>query len=116
MPDFSSAIQEYVRVVSSDAVTYPTGGSWLSALCIYNGVTQPVGGSWLIAWCNYLGITEPLDGAWVIALANYHGISYPDGGTWWMALALNASPPGVPFEWDLNTNQWQLEGRTWSLT
>ncbi len=114
--DYSNAIHQYVHNQSGGAVTYPNGGTWLSAYCLYLGITEPTGGSWLIALCNNFGITEPLNGSWVIALANYYNITSPAPyGTWWMALA-NASGAPTPFVWNLNTNNWEVESRTWSLT
>lgn len=116
MADFSNAIQEYVRVQSGGAVTYPTGGTWLSAYCLHLGVTTPVGGSWLIALCNHFGITAPLNGSWVIALANYYGITSPSPyGTWWMALA-HAAVPAIGCQWGSATATFGQDTRVWSST
>lgn len=112
--DMTSAIQEYVEVQSSGAVTEPTGGSWIAAYCLYLGVTSPSNGSWLQALCESRGITAPSNGSWVEALAESYGITTPVNNSWWMALADIGG--GVSFQWDLNSNQWQTETRTWSLT
>lgn len=109
-----NAVQQYVQNQTSGAVTDPVNNSWICAYCLYLGVTEPVNESWLQALCEYFGITQPLNGSWVIALANHYGITYPNGGTWWIALALAAVAPVVPMQWDLNTNLWEAETRTWN--
>lgn len=112
---YAVAQQEYVRRASFDAVTYPTGGSWLSAYAIYLGATE-ANGTWVQTICNLLGVTEPLNGSWVQALANYYGItSYEPYGNWWLALAEHTFIPPVGFDWDTNTNFWEVEARTWDL-
>ena len=40
--DINNAIQDYVQCVTNNNVTEPTGGTWLSALCIYYNITEPV--------------------------------------------------------------------------
>jgi len=113
---YAVAQQEYVRKASNDAVTYPTGGSWLGAYAIYLGATEP-NGTWVQTICNQLGVTEPLNGSWVQALANYYGITSADEyGNWWTALAEHTFTPIVGFNWETDTNFWEAETRTWSLT
>jgi hypothetical protein len=113
------AIRDYVQCITNNAVTYPNGGSWMSALCLHYSITEPVNGSWVQAYCNYLGITTPVNASWTIALANYYSIAQPVNGSWWYAIAddaCNGGGPGVPFVWNTNTNNWEAEIRTWSLT
>ena len=114
--NMTSAVQEYVYVQSSGAVTEPTGGSWIAAYCLYLGVTSPSNGSWLQALCEYRSITSPSNGSWVQALAESYGITTPINDSWWMALADIGGAPVVPFIWSTNTNNWEAETRTWSLT
>ena len=113
-PDITNVIQQYVYNQTSGAVTEPVNGSWIQAYCEYLGITEPVNASWLQALCGYFGITEPLYGSWVIALANHYGITAPENGTWWWALADAGGAPVVPMQWDLNTNLWEAETRTWN--
>ena len=112
--------QEYVQCASGGNVTAPVNGNWLQAYCEYLGITEPVNLSWLVALCNHFGITAPLYGSWTIALANYYGITSPAGyGTWWNAIqdtVCGGGPPPQTFVWNTNTNNWEAETRTWSLT
>jgi len=117
--DINNAIQDYVQCITSNAVTAPTGGTWLSALCLYYNITAPVNGSWIQAYCLHLGITATVNGSWTIALANYYNITQPKNGTWWYAIAddaCNGAPPVGSFIWNLNSKLWEAETRTWSLT
>ena len=116
--DIQLATRDYAQCLSGGAITEPTGGTWVSAAAIYLGATEPVNGSWIAALCNQLGITQPLYGSYVIALANYYGLAQPLNGSWWFAIAddMCNGAPVVPFQWDLNTNNWEAEARTWSLT
>lgn len=117
--DINNVIKDYVQCVTNNAVTLPNGGTWISALCIYYNITEPVNGSWMVAYCNSIGITTPINGSWTIALANSLGITQAKNGTWWYAIAdeaCNGAPPVVPFIWNLNTNNWEAETRTFSLT
>jgi len=110
----TDAVQQYVENQTGGAVTAPVNGSWIAAYCLYLGITAPVNSSWLQALCNHFGITSPLYNSWTIALANYYGITTPyPYGTWWMALADVGGAPVVPFQWDLNTNNWEAETRSW---
>jgi len=110
-----SVQQTYVFNQSNGAVTESVNGNWLQAYCEFLGVTEPVNSSWLQALCIHFGITEPLYASWTIALANYYGITSPQNGSWWYALS-QASVPSAPFIWNENTELWEAEARTWSLT
>ena len=113
--NMTSAVQEYVYVQSSGAVTEPTGGSWIAAYCLYLGVTTPSNGSWLQALCEYRGITSPSNGSWVQALAESYGITLPLNGSWWMALADGAAP-ALGCEWGQATATFGQDTRLWSAT
>jgi len=110
-----SVQQTYVFNQTNGAVTETVNGNWLQAYCEFLGITQPVNNSWLQALCNHFGITEPLYASWTIALANYYGITQPQNGSWWYALS-QAPIPSSSFIWDENTELWEAEARTWSLT
>ena len=117
--DINNVIKDYVTCVTNNGVTLPNGGTWISALCIYYNITEPVNGSWIQAYCNYLGITATVNGSWTIALANSMAIKQPKNGSWWYAIAdeaCNGIPPAPPFIWNQNTNNWEAETRTFSLT
>ena len=114
--DIKSVTKDYVECASGGAVTTPTNGSWISAYALYLGATTIVNGSWLQTLCAQLSITTPVNGSWVIALAAHYGITEPKNGTWWYAIADHACNGGVPFVWNTNTNNWEAETRTWSLT
>lgn len=103
--------QQYAENQSGGAITEPTGGSWVSAYCLYLGITEP-NGTWIQSLCEHFGITEPLYGSWTIALANYYGFTEPVNGTWWGALAI-ATSPATDLIWDQTTTQWQLESTDW---
>ena len=109
-----NAVQQYVENQTSGAVTEPVNGSWLAAYALYLGITEPSNESWLQAICEYEGVTTPTYGSWLIALANHYGITTPyPYGSWWIALANYSPSPVVPMVWNLNTNLWNLETRTY---
>lgn len=117
--DILSVTKDYVECASGGAVTAPNNGSWISAYAIHLGATTIVNGSWLQTLCVQLGVTAPINSSWVIALANHYGLTQPVNGSWWYAIAdqaCNGTPPQVPFVWNTNTNNWEAETRTWSLT
>ena len=116
--DILSVTKDYVSCASNGAVTTPFNGSWISAYAIHLGATTIVNGSWLQTLCVQLGVTAPVNNSWVIALAQYYGITQPVNGSWWYAIADEAcnGTPQVPFVWNTNTNNWEAETRTWSLT
>ena len=99
--------QQYAENQSFGAITEPTGGSWVSAYCLYLGITEPVNGTWIQALCEHFGITQPLYGSWVIALANYYGFTEPVNGTWWGALAIAGTPgPPTSLIWETEATLW----------
>ena len=104
--------QQYVENQTNGAVTFPNGGSWVSAYCLHLGITEP-NGTWIQSLCEHFGITQPLYGSWTIALAFYYGFTEPVNGTWWGALAI-ATAPVTDLIWDQTTTQWQLEGSDWA--
>ena len=114
--DITNSIRKYAECLSNGAITEPTGGSWISAIAIYQGSTEPLNASWLQRVCDNLGITSPVNGSWTIALANYYGVTQPLNGTWWNAIqdAACSAPPVVPFIWDEDTNNWEAEARVWN--
>ena len=116
--DINNVIKDYVQCVTNNAVTFPTGGSWISALCNYYGITEPVNGSWLVAYCNYLGINAPVYGSYTIALAAYYNISAPVNASWWYAIADEVCNgiPAVPCIWGSNSNEYGVETRQWGST
>ena len=112
--DITNSIRLYAECLSNNAITEPTGGSWISAIAIYQGSTEPLNGSWLQRVCDNLGITAPVNGSWTIALANYYGISAPVNGTWWFAIQDDVCN-GIPTDLIWNTVQalWNLEQGLW---
>ena len=105
--------QQFAENQSNGAVTEPTGGSWVAALCLHLGVTEPSNGTWIQALCEHYGITQPLYGSWVIALANHFGFTEPINGTWWGALATAGAPTPTLIcnttatNWEAEATQWQ---------
>ena len=69
--DITNSIRLYAECISGGAITEPTGGSWISAIAIWQGSTEPLNASWLQRHCNNLGITQPVNGSWLIALSLY---------------------------------------------
>lgn len=116
--DITNSIRKYVECATSGAVTEPTGGSWISALAIWQGSTTPLNGSWLQRVCDNYGITQPVDGSWLIALANYYQRFSPANGSWSYAVQLGceAGPPApVDLIWDQVDTEWQLEEAAWAI-
>ena len=115
--DITNSIRKYVECATSGTVTEPTGGSWISALAIYQGSTTPLNASWLQRVCDNFGITQPVDGSWLIALANYYGQFTPVNGSWSYAVQVGceAGPPApVDLIWNNVSTQWQLEETVWA--
>ena len=116
--DITNSMRKYVECASSGAITEPTGGSWISALAIYQGSTEPLNASWLQRVCDNFGITQPVDGSWLIALANHYGRFAPVNGSWSYAIQVGceAGPPGpiVP-KWNTTTSEWQDEEMAWGI-
>lgn len=44
--DITNTIRKYAECISGGAITEPTGGSWISAICIWQGSTEPLNASW----------------------------------------------------------------------
>tara|TARA_R110001606_G_scaffold28325_1_gene89879 strand:- start:3176 stop:4120 length:945 start_codon:yes stop_codon:yes gene_type:complete len=92
--DITNSIRLYAECISGGAITEPTGGSWISAIAIWQGSTEPLNASWLQRHCDNLGITEPVNGSWLIALSYYYNELEPINGTWANAILVgcNAGP------------------------
>ena len=116
--DISNNIRKYAECISSGAITEPTGGSWISAIAIFQGSTEPLNASWLQRVCDNLGITEPVNGSWLIALSFYYERFTPTNGSWSYSIQLGceAGPP-APTEliWDQTTSEWQDEEAAWAI-
>ena len=112
--DITNTYRLYAECVSGGAVTEPTGGSWISALCIWQGSTEPLNASWLQRHCDNLGITEPLNSSWLIALANYYGETTPINGTWANAILVGCGAVPTDLIWNLTTTEWQDETTNWA--
>ena len=116
--DITNTIRKYVECASSGAITEPTGGSWISALAIWQGSTEPLHGSWLIRVCDNFGITQPEDGSWLIALSFYYERFTPTNGSWSYSIQLGceAGPPAPSILiWDQTTSEWQDEEAAWAI-
>ena len=114
--DITNTWRLYAECISSGAITEPTGGSWISAICIYEGSTEPLNASWLQRHCDNLGIAGPLHGSWLIALADHYGETEPINGTWAYAILVGcgAIPPPTDLIWDLTITEWQDETTDWA--
>jgi len=119
--DITNSMRKYVECASSGAITEPTGGSWISALAIYQGSTEPLNASWLQRVCDNFGITQPVDGSYLIALANYYDRFAPVNGSWSYAIQVGCEdgggtpPPPTDLVWDLTTSEWQSEETAWNV-
>ena len=113
--DITTATRLYVQCASNNAITEPTGGTWMSAYALYLGATEPVNNSWLQTVCIQLGITQPVHGSWIIALANHYNIQAPVNGTWMNAIQDEVCN-GIPsvLIWNLVTTLWNLETTEWA--
>ncbi len=45
--DITNTIRLYAECISGGAITEPTGGSWMSAICIWQGTPTPLNSSYL---------------------------------------------------------------------
>ena len=111
--DITNTYRLYAECVSGGAITEPTGGSWISAICIWQGSTEPLNASWLQRHCDNLGITAPLNSSWLIALANYYGETAPINGTWANAILVGCGAVPTDLIWNLTTTEWQDETTQW---
>ena len=112
--DITNTIRLYAECISGGAITEPTGGTWMSAICIWQGSTEPLNVSWLQRHCDNLGITQPLNGSWLIALANYYGETQPINGTWANAILVGCGAVPTDLIWNLTTTEWQSETAEWA--
>lgn len=111
--DITNSIRLYAECISGGAITEPTGGSWISAIAIYEGSTEPLNGSWLQRHCDNLGITQPVEGSWLIALSYYYNEFLPINGTWANAILIGCGAVPTDLIWNLTTTEWQLETSDW---
>lgn len=112
--NITNTIRLYAECISSGAITEPTGGTWMSAICIYEGTNTPLNGSWLQRHCDNLGIVVPANGSFLQALANYYNEFEPINGTWANAVLVgcNAAPVG-DLVWNTTFTEWQDEIQVW---
>ncbi len=112
--DITNSIRLYAECISGGAITEPTGGSWISAIAIWQGSTEPLNASWLQRHCNNLGITQPVNGSWLIALSFYYNEFEPINGTWANAILIGCGAVPTDLIWNLTTTEWQLETSDWA--
>ena len=112
--DITNTWRLYAECISAGAITEPTGGSWISAICIYEGSTEPLNASWLQRHCDNLGITVPIYGSWLIALADYYGETEPINGTWANAILVGCGSGPAALIWNTTITEWQLETTLWN--
>lgn len=112
--DITNSIRLYAECISGGAITEPTGGSWISAIAIWQGSTEPLNASWLQRHCDNLGITEPVNGSWLIALSYYYNEFLPINGTWANAILVGCGAVPTDLIWNLTTTEWQLETSDWA--
>ena len=116
--DITNSMRKYVECASAGAITEPTGGSWISALALWQGSTEPLNASWLQRVCDNFGITQPVDGSWLIALSFYYERFAPVNGSWSYAIQVGCEagpPPPTDLIWDLTTSEWQAEETAWNV-
>lgn len=111
--DITNTIRLYAECISGGAITEPTGGSWMSAICIWQGTPTPLNSSYLQRHCDNLGITAPVDGSFIIALANHYNETQPINGTWANAVLVGCGAVPSELIWNLDTTEWQDETATW---
>ena len=112
--DITNSIRLYAECISGGAITEPTGGSWISAIAIWQGSTEPLNASWLQRHCDNLGITQPVEGSWLIALSYYYNEFLPINGTWANAILIGCGAVPTDLIWNLTTTEWQLETSDWA--
>jgi len=112
--DITNTIRLYAECISGGAITEPQGGTWMSAICIWQGSTEPLNASWLQRHCNNLGITQPVNGSFLIALSYYYGETQPINGTWANAILVGCGAVPTDLIWNLTTTEWQLETSDWA--
>lgn len=112
--DITNTIRLYAECISGGAITEPNGGTWMSAICIWQGSTEPLNVSWLQRHCDNLGITQPVNGSFLIALSYYYGETEPINGTWANAVLVGCGAVPTDLIWNLTTTEWQLETSDWA--
>ncbi len=114
--DITNTIRKYAECISSGAITEPTGGSWISAICIWQGSTEPLNASWLQRHCDNLGITAPVNGSWLIALAYHYNEFAPINGSWSYAVEVGCAggPPPGSLIWNTTAVNWEAETTNWN--
>lgn len=114
--DITNTIRLYAECISSGAITEPVGGTWMSAICIWQGSTKPLNSSWLQEHCNNLGITEPVNGSWLIALSFYYNEFLPINGSWSNSILIGCGtvPPPGDLIWNTTTTNWEAEATLWN--
>ena len=112
--NITNTLRLYAECVSGGAITEPPGGSWISALAIWQGSTEPINGSWLQTVCVNLGITQPVNGSWLIALSYYYGQFEPVNGTWTNAILIGCGLVPVDLVWNTTTTNWEAEATLWN--
>ena len=111
--DITNNIRLYAECISGGAITEPTGGSWMSAICVWQGTPTPLNSSYLQRHCDNLGITQPVNGSFIIALANHYGEVQPINGTWANAVLVGCGAVPSELIWNLDTTEWQDEVSPW---
>ena len=111
--DITNTIRLYAECISGGAITEPTGGSWMAAICIWQGTPTPLNSSYLQRHCDNLGITQPVNGSFIIALANHYNETQPINGTWANAVLVGCGAVPSELIWNLDTTEWQDETATW---
>ena len=115
--DITNSIRLYAECISAGAITEPTGGSWISAIAIWEGSTEPLNASWLQRHCDNLGITQPVEGSWLIALSYYYNEFLPINGTWANAILIgcnNGPTPPTDLIWNTTAVNWEVETTLWN--
>jgi|TARA_B110000908_G_C10032736_1_gene348171 hypothetical protein len=114
--DITNNIRKYAECVSGGAILEPTGGSWISALAIWQGSTEPLNASWLQRVCDNFGITEPVNGSWLIALSFYYNEFEPINGSWTNSILIGCNNGPVPINliWNTTAVNWEAETTLWN--
>ena len=114
--DITNTIRLYAECISGGVITEPVGGSWMSAICIWQGSNTPLNASWLQRHCDNLGITQPVNGSWLIALSFYYNEFLPINGTWTNAILIGCggTPPPTDLVWNTTTTNWEAEATLWN--
>ena len=112
--DITNTIRLYAECISGGAITEPNGGTWMSAICIWQGSTEPLNVSWLQRHCDNLGITQPVNGSFLIALSYYYGETEPINGTWANAVLVGCGAVPTDLIWNTTAVNWEAETTLWN--